>query len=119
MKEMFEKLYRLITKNIFISDVIFLLIWLFISRYKDFFSRISRVAFVIAHIWANLTYYPIIRSKIISIFYFLNFDEAILRIFSKNTEWAAGFIGGIAHLLWIAFFLAPVMLEIYRWRKGN
>jgi len=112
MKEMISKLYHLITTNIFISDIVFFLIWAGLNYFRETFARLVRWFFILLHLWANIEYHLIIRTQIATIYYFLGADKFIANFFEKNTEWVRGFMGGLSYLTWILFFITPVIVEI-------
>ncbi|NOZ62357.1 MAG: hypothetical protein GXO74_11830 [Calditrichaeota bacterium] len=119
MKEMLEKLYHLITKNIFISDIFFFLSWAGLNYYRENFARLVRWAIILVHLWANIKFHITIRTHIASIYYFLNTDKFLMNLFEKNTEWVRGFMGGLAYLTWLLFFLAPPIVEFMLDRRDQ
>lgn len=117
MKEMLDKLYHLITRDIFISDIIFFLGWGFLNYFRETFAMLARWGVLCCHLWANVKFHLIIRTKIATIYYFFNTDQFIANFFQKNTEWVRGFMGSLAYLTWLLLFLGPIIIEFFLDRK--
>ncbi|OQX87597.1 hypothetical protein B6D60_03540, partial [candidate division KSB1 bacterium 4484_87] len=79
MKEMLDKLYHLITRDIFISDIIFFLGWGFLNYFRETFAMLARWGVLCCHLWANVKFHLIIRTKIASSYISYKMSDILIR----------------------------------------